>query len=42
MDFHAQNLIWRPDRLGLDRVGIIDFQDAVLSDPAYDLASLFA
>ncbi|KPP89216.1 MAG: phosphotransferase family protein [Rhodobacteraceae bacterium HLUCCA08] len=39
-DFHAQNLIWRPDRLGLDRVGIIDFQDAVLSDPAYDLASL--
>jgi len=39
-DFHAENLIWRPDRQGLARVGLLDFQDAFLADPAYDLASL--
>ena len=39
-DFHAQNLIWLPSRQGLERVGVIDFQDAVAGSPAYDLASL--
>ncbi len=39
-DFHAENLIWRPDRAGTDRVGLLDFQDAFLAHPAYDLASL--
>ena len=28
-DYHAQNLIWLPERAGLARVGLIDFQDAV-------------
>lgn len=39
-DFHSPNLIWLPAREGVRRVGIIDFQDAVLGHPAYDLASL--
>jgi hypothetical protein len=39
-DFHAENLIWRPDREGTDRVGLLDFQDAFGAPPAYDLASL--
>lgn len=39
-DYHAENLIWRPDRTGLQRVGILDFQDAIIADPTYDLASL--
>lgn len=39
-DFHSPNLIWLPDREGIQRVGLIDTQDAVLGHPAYDLASL--
>lgn len=39
-DYHSPNLIWRGDMEGLARMGIIDFQDAVLGHPAYDLASL--
>ncbi len=39
-DFHSPNLIWLPQREGLRRVGLIDFQDAVLGHPAYDVASL--
>ncbi len=39
-DFHAENLIWRPERLGLDRVGLLDFQDAFMAPAGYDLASL--
>ena len=39
-DFHAENLIWRPDRAGTDRVGLLDFQDAVLAPAEYDLISL--
>lgn len=39
-DFHAENLIWLPDRTGVARVGLLDFQDALLGDPAYDLSSL--
>jgi N-acetylmuramate 1-kinase len=39
-DFHSPNLIWLGDRSELARVGIIDFQDAVLGPAAYDLASL--
>ena len=40
-DFHSPNLIWReamPD--ALQRVGVIDFQDAVNGPPAYDVVSL--
>ena len=39
-DYHSPNLIWLSQREGLQRVGIIDFQDAVLGHPAYDVASL--
>ena len=39
-DFHSPNLIWRPDRDGLQRVGLIDFQDAQIGHAAYDLMSL--
>lgn len=39
-DYHAENLIWRPDQAGLARVGLLDFQDAFIAPPVYDLASL--
>lgn len=39
-DYHSPNIIWRDGRSGLDRVGIIDFQDAMIGPAAYDLASL--
>ncbi len=39
-DYHAQNLLWMPQRSGLARVGLIDFQDAVAGSNAYDLISL--
>ncbi len=39
-DFHAQNLIWLPQRHGNACVGLLDFQDAVLAHPVYDLVSL--
>jgi N-acetylmuramate 1-kinase len=39
-DYHSPNLIWIAGRSGLKRVGLLDFQDAVLSHPAYDVASL--
>lgn len=40
-DFHAENLIWCAEESGLRRVGLLDFQDAVLSHPIYDVTSLF-
>ncbi len=39
-DFHAENLLWLPDRRGFKRAGIIDFQDGLIGNPAYDLVSL--
>jgi len=39
-DYHADNLMWLPQRQGLGRVGLLDFQDAVIGHPAYDLVSL--
>jgi tRNA threonylcarbamoyl adenosine modification protein YjeE len=39
-DFHSPNLIWLDDRSDIAKVGIIDFQDAVLGPAAYDLVSL--
>lgn len=39
-DFHSENLIWRPAKTGLDRLGIVDFQDAFAAPAEYDLASL--
>ena len=39
-DFFAGNLFWLPDRDGIRRVGVIDFQGASIGHPAYDLVSL--
>ena len=39
-DYHAENLIHLPDREGHAVVGLLDFQDAVMGHPAYDLVSL--
>jgi N-acetylmuramate 1-kinase len=39
-DFHSPNLIWLDGRPGTAKVGVIDFQDAVLGPAAYDLVSL--
>jgi tRNA threonylcarbamoyl adenosine modification protein YjeE len=39
-DFHSPNLMWLPEREGLARVGLLDFQDALMGPPAYDLVSL--
>ena len=39
-DFHAENLLWLPERTGLARVGLLDFQLAQAGQPEYDLVSL--
>jgi hypothetical protein len=39
-DYHAENLLWLPERGGAARVGLLDFQDARSGHPAYDLVSL--
>lgn len=39
-DYHAQNLLWLPDRQGVARVGLLDFQDALKAHPAWDLTHL--
>jgi tRNA threonylcarbamoyl adenosine modification protein YjeE len=39
-DYHSPNLLWLSAREGMARVGILDFQDAVMGPPAYDVVSL--
>ena len=39
-DFHVDNLMYLPGRVGVARCGILDFQDAVLGACEYDLVSL--
>ncbi len=39
-DFHAENVMLVPGRAGLSRFGLLDFQDALVGHPAYDLASM--
>jgi len=39
-DFHSPNLLWLPEREGIARVGLLDFQDAQIGPATYDLASL--
>ncbi|MGL3607808.1 tRNA (adenosine(37)-N6)-threonylcarbamoyltransferase complex ATPase subunit type 1 TsaE [Rhizobium sp. G187] len=39
-DFHSPNIIWRAGETGHARVGLIDFQDAMIGPAAYDVVSL--
>ncbi len=39
-DYHAANLLWLPERRGPARVGVLDFQQAQMGQPGYDLVSL--
>ena len=39
-DYHAENVMWLPDRSGFARAGLMDFQDAMLGHPAFDVVSL--
>jgi len=39
-DYHSPNLLWLPDREDVARIGILDFQDALMGPAAYDVASL--
>lgn len=39
-DFHSPNIIWCDAASGVSRVGLIDFQDALMGPSAYDLASI--
>ncbi|MGB8677271.1 MAG: tRNA (adenosine(37)-N6)-threonylcarbamoyltransferase complex ATPase subunit type 1 TsaE, partial [Pseudolabrys sp.] len=39
-DYHSPNLLWLPERDGTARVGLLDFQDAVMGPAAFDVASL--
>jgi hypothetical protein len=39
-DFHSPNILWNATEKGTDRIGLIDFQDALLGPSAYDVASL--
>ncbi|WP_406720209.1 phosphotransferase [Thioclava litoralis] len=38
-DFHAENALLLAEREGVARLGLLDYQDAVLAHPAYDLVS---
>ena len=39
-DYHAENIMLVEGRQGLERFGLLDFQDALAGHPAYDLASV--
>jgi aminoglycoside/choline kinase family phosphotransferase len=39
-DFHSPNLLWLAQRPDIARVGLLDFQDALMGPAAYDVASL--
>jgi hypothetical protein len=39
-DYHSPNLLWLPRRQGPAQIGLLDFQDALMGPPGYDLASL--
>lgn len=40
IDYHAENLMWLPNRDGLHRLGILDFQGAMRGPIPYDLGNL--
>ena len=39
-DVQSPNLFWLPTRVGIARIGFIDFQDMFIGPAAYDVASL--
>ena len=39
-DFHVANLMFLPDRTGIQQIGLLDFQDAYQGPVTYDLVSL--
>jgi tRNA threonylcarbamoyl adenosine modification protein YjeE len=39
-DYHSPNLLWLADRDDVARVGVLDFQDALIGPAAYDVASI--
>lgn len=39
-DYHSPNIMWLSGRKGFDRVGIIDFQDAIIGPSSYDVVSI--
>lgn len=38
-DYHSPNMLWLGDRSGASRVGLIDYQDALIGSRAYDVVS---
>ncbi len=39
-DYHSPNLMWRKEKEGLQKIGLIDYQDALFGPSSYDVASL--
>ncbi len=39
-DYHIDNLVWLKGRTGVQRCGLLDFQDALIGSKTYDLVSL--
>ena len=39
-DYHSPNIIWREDRTGSKRLGLVDIQDALYGPLSYDVSSL--
>ncbi|HLP70989.1 MAG TPA: tRNA (adenosine(37)-N6)-threonylcarbamoyltransferase complex ATPase subunit type 1 TsaE [Rhizobium sp.] len=39
-DFHSPNILWRVGEEGIRRIGLIDFQDAMIGPSAYDVVSI--
>ena len=39
-DYHSPNLLWLEERNDIARIGMLDFQDALIGPAAYDVASL--
>lgn len=39
-DYHSPNILWQTNETGIRKIGLIDFQDAMIGPLAYDVASL--
>ena len=40
-DYHAENIMLVPGKQGIAHYGLLDFQDAPIGHPAYDLCLLY-